>query len=399
MLEKKKTENALKARREIASYIAANKIDRAKIRVEAIIREDYLVESLETIEMYCDLLLTRFGLIEQMSTLDDGIAEAVSSVIWAAPRITDIQELSVIVDLFTKKYGKQYVMAVKEGGINTVGTNLKKKMSIEALPKIMIERYLIEIARDQNVHYIPDIEVMLQDDLYLAEEAIANKRPGFLIDLGPSLGPPPLPLLNPSDPYAGPSLGFQYGPPYPPEPTGPPGSGGPSDPSGPSGPPGPPGPPGPSESFRPLGPSVNSNIQTMPSSHYPNQGSEKSAVDKDKDISQFVSPSSFGCSPKAPPDSSDFETDLSPIIPNYDPPNYHSMFPESKPIHKSGDKSTPPPPAPRKSKTSNNDRHDDLPDLPSIPNSLPDIEGSDKNDDDIDLDDLAARFEALKKKK
>lgn len=143
MLEKKKTENALKARREIASYIAANKIDRAKIRVEAIIREDYLVEALETIEMYCDLLLTRFGLIEQMNTLDDGIAEAVSSVIWAAPRITDIQELSVIVELFTKKYGKQYVMAVKEGGINTVGTNLKKKMSIEELPKIMIERYLI----------------------------------------------------------------------------------------------------------------------------------------------------------------------------------------------------------------------------------------------------------------
>lgn len=64
-----------------------------------------------------------------------------------------------------------------------------------------------EIARDQNVQYIPDIEVMLQDDLYLAEEAIANKRPGFLIDLGPSLGPPPLPLLNPSDPYAGPPLG------------------------------------------------------------------------------------------------------------------------------------------------------------------------------------------------
>jgi len=34
--------------------------------VEHIIREDYLVEALEIIEMLCDLLLARFGLIEKM---------------------------------------------------------------------------------------------------------------------------------------------------------------------------------------------------------------------------------------------------------------------------------------------------------------------------------------------
>ncbi len=43
-MEKKKTEMALKSRKEIADYIAAGKPERAKIRVEHIIREDYYVE-------------------------------------------------------------------------------------------------------------------------------------------------------------------------------------------------------------------------------------------------------------------------------------------------------------------------------------------------------------------
>lgn len=55
-------------------------------------REDYLVEAMEVVEMYCDLLLARFGLVSQMKELDEGIAEAVSSIIWVAPRLqTDCQ--------------------------------------------------------------------------------------------------------------------------------------------------------------------------------------------------------------------------------------------------------------------------------------------------------------------
>ena len=35
-------------------------------QVEHIIREDYMVEALEIIELFCDMLLARFGLIETM---------------------------------------------------------------------------------------------------------------------------------------------------------------------------------------------------------------------------------------------------------------------------------------------------------------------------------------------
>ena len=166
LLEKKKSEMALKSRKEIADYISGGKVERAKIRVEHIIREDYMVEAMEVLEMYCDLLLARFGLIQQMKTLDDGLAEAISSLIWVAPRMqvdhvmpyltllnvtnsfqADVQELKIVCDQFTAKYGKPYAQACKENAVGTVSAKLMHKLSVQAPPKITVEKYLIEIAR------------------------------------------------------------------------------------------------------------------------------------------------------------------------------------------------------------------------------------------------------------
>lgn len=66
LLIQNKAELAQKARKEIADYLSSGKDERARIRVEHIIREDYLVEAMEILELYCDLLLARFGLIQSM---------------------------------------------------------------------------------------------------------------------------------------------------------------------------------------------------------------------------------------------------------------------------------------------------------------------------------------------
>jgi len=202
LLEKKKTELALKQRKEIADYIAAGKVERAKIRVEHIIREDYLVEAMEVIEMYCDLLLARFGLIQQMKTLDDGLSEAISSIIWVTPRLqSDVEELKVVSDQLTAKYGKPYALGCRENAVGTVSEKLVHKLSVQAPPKLTVEKYLIEIAKYYNVEYEPDPQVMQADETYAADS---------LIDIGPA---PPLP--NKSD--------FEFGPPagggasYPPQ--------------------------------------------------------------------------------------------------------------------------------------------------------------------------------------
>lgn len=99
LMQQKQSALAKQARREIAQLLDQGKEESARIRVENIIREDLFVEMLEILELYCELLLARFGLLEQMYVVpeypslknsrkdcDPGLEEAVKTLIYAAPR-------------------------------------------------------------------------------------------------------------------------------------------------------------------------------------------------------------------------------------------------------------------------------------------------------------------------
>ncbi|CAD5224460.1 unnamed protein product [Bursaphelenchus okinawaensis] len=180
LLQKKKTEMAQKARNEIADMLMNDKADRARIRVESIIREDFVVEAYELLEMLCELLLARFGVIQQMKEIDDGIAEAVTSMLWVAPRIChEVTELKVISDQLTQKYGKQFAEAARMNQLpepTRVAPKLVNKLSIGAPNKLLVEKYLIEIAKCAGVDFIPDAKVMREDDdeMAKAEQNLIN---------------------------------------------------------------------------------------------------------------------------------------------------------------------------------------------------------------------------------
>ncbi|RXM27244.1 IST1-like [Acipenser ruthenus] len=126
LLEKKKTELTQKARKEIADYLSTGKDERARIRVEHIIREDYLVEAMEILELYCDLLLARFGLVQSMKELEPGLQEAVSTLIWAAPRMqSEVVELKIVADQLCAKYSKEYGKLCRSNQIGTVNDRTK----------------------------------------------------------------------------------------------------------------------------------------------------------------------------------------------------------------------------------------------------------------------------------
>ncbi|XP_036202582.1 IST1 homolog isoform X4 [Myotis myotis] len=123
LLERKKTEQAQKARKEVADHLAAGKDERARIRVEHIIREDYLVEAMEILELYCNLLLARFGLIQATKELDSGLAESVSTLIWAAPRLqSEVPELKIVSDQLCAKYSQEYGQLCRTTEIGTVSS-------------------------------------------------------------------------------------------------------------------------------------------------------------------------------------------------------------------------------------------------------------------------------------
>merc|ERR1712066_387844 len=149
LVEKKKTEIALRERKEISDYIRVSKIERARSRVEHIIREDYLVEALEIIEMQCDLILARVALLGGKGKGNKvphvSIHEAIDSILWAYPQISgDCQELKIVVGQLAILFGKQYVHEVqnKAGDENPhVNAKLVSRLDPSTPKAYIIETY------------------------------------------------------------------------------------------------------------------------------------------------------------------------------------------------------------------------------------------------------------------
>jgi vacuolar protein sorting-associated protein IST1 len=357
LLEKKKTELAQKSRKEIADFLSIQKADRARIRVEHIIREDYLVEAMEVLEMFCDLILARIGLVSQLKELDDGISEAVSSIIWVAPRLqADVPELKVVSDILTTKYGKPFADACRAAvPPSKVAEKLQHKMSIQAPPKLLVEKYLIEIAKIYNIEYEPDPQVMKDDarsDGFLIDLDGKNNLDGGIPQPPGFIGypqPPPLPIM----PHPPSNIPFNY----PPGPSGGGGGGG-----GFAAPP-----------------------MTQPNMNYNIPPNNPEPEKKDLNVNMNFINEEKNTGP------------MPPSAPNYPPPSYASLSPDDNMQNY-----LKPKPQPQKvlpDAGPGGPAFPDLPNLPNVPSNLPDTpeDKSDQNDE-IDFDDLTKRFEELKKR-
>lgn len=77
--------------------------------------------------------------------------------------------------MLTTKYGKQYAEYARTAtGNHQVSEKLMHKLAVQAPPKLLVEKYLIEIAKNYNIEYEPDPQVMQEDHL---------RSIGLLIDL------------------------------------------------------------------------------------------------------------------------------------------------------------------------------------------------------------------------
>ncbi|KFA51701.1 hypothetical protein S40293_02730 [Stachybotrys chartarum IBT 40293] len=150
-------------RRAMAQLLEAGKVDSATIRVENIIRSDIASELHEILELYCELLLARSGLLEGNSC-DPGLEEAVKSIIYAAPK-TEIKELATVRALLADKYGKEFVLAAMDNRGGKVNDKVIKKLSVEPPRQELVNGYLEEIARAYGVDWPKRSKVEAPPDL------------------------------------------------------------------------------------------------------------------------------------------------------------------------------------------------------------------------------------------
>ncbi|KAB1221068.1 hypothetical protein CJ030_MR3G018947 [Morella rubra] len=141
-------------RNEIAQFLQASQEPIARIRVEHVIREQNILAAYEIIELFCEFVLARVPIIESQRECPSELQEAIASIIFAAPRCSDLPELLQIKNLFTAKYGKEFVMAASElRPDSSVNRTIIEKLSVSAPAAEVRLKVLKGIAQEYNVQW------------------------------------------------------------------------------------------------------------------------------------------------------------------------------------------------------------------------------------------------------
>ncbi|XP_010681608.2 uncharacterized protein LOC104896550 isoform X1 [Beta vulgaris subsp. vulgaris] len=140
--------------KEIAQFLQTGQEAIARIRVEHVIREQNIWEAYEILEMFCEFVLARVPILESQRQCPSELQEAIASIIFAASRCSDLPDLLQVKNLFTAKYGKEFISAVSELRPDTsVNRTIIEKLSLIAPPVQLRLKLLKEIAKEYNVNW------------------------------------------------------------------------------------------------------------------------------------------------------------------------------------------------------------------------------------------------------
>ncbi|XWS72143.1 hypothetical protein CRYUN_Cryun02cG0014900 [Craigia yunnanensis] len=157
-LMKNKREGQVKQlKRELAQLLESGQDQKARIRVEHVVREEKTVAAYNLLEIYCELIVARMTIIESQKHCPIDLKEAISSVIFAFARCEEIPELKDISKHFTAKYGKEFTTAALELHPNCgVGRMLVEKLSAKAPDGPTKLKILTAIAEEHNIKWDPE---------------------------------------------------------------------------------------------------------------------------------------------------------------------------------------------------------------------------------------------------
>jgi hypothetical protein len=179
----KKSISVKHQKREIAQLLADHKDEKARIKVEHIIREDFIIEAYEMLELLLELVHERIKQISSNETVPVDLKEAVCSLIWAATNV-DISEFGEIKKQFTKKYGTEFTKAAENNEANCVNPRLFQKLVYKPPSTKLVMGYLVEIAKGYQVEWDP-VESGLPEGGMMSDLPLASPQ-GFSVPMAPA---------------------------------------------------------------------------------------------------------------------------------------------------------------------------------------------------------------------
>ena len=151
----------------------------AKIRVEALIREIMVVETMEILELYCELLSVRTPILEKSGKqMPEDLREAITTTMFACPRLSiEIPELKQIASYFRNKFGHDFAkFAMNEETAEKVGAcpRVTMKLAVVAPSLEYKMEKLKEVAAELGVVWEPDPSEL--QNLELSETAAMQSK-------------------------------------------------------------------------------------------------------------------------------------------------------------------------------------------------------------------------------
>jgi len=145
--------------REVAKLLAEDppKEEKARIRAEALIRDDNMIEAYDILQLECELLAERIKLIESTKQCPPDLVSCISDLIYASPRV-DIPELQLVRKQFRAKYGKKF----EENAMNNprvLNERIVSKLSVHPPAAYLVQTYLEKICEQYEVDWKPTIRL------------------------------------------------------------------------------------------------------------------------------------------------------------------------------------------------------------------------------------------------
>ena len=135
------------------------------------------------------LILTR-----KNATVDPAVEQPLANILWAAPFLTqDIPELGQVTAMFKRHFGPDYVSLCEQNKLGMVDVDLLRCLSCDLIPKLLIEKYLVEICRSQSVPFEPDPTIMAQDEFWAIGQRYVQPTPPVTTTTNDEKRPPPPP--------------------------------------------------------------------------------------------------------------------------------------------------------------------------------------------------------------
>ncbi|KAM0015243.1 putative vacuolar protein sorting-associated protein Ist1 [Helianthus debilis subsp. tardiflorus] len=140
------------AHSDLIQLLRLNHHHQALLRVEQVIKDKNMLAVYDMIHDYCHLLKQKASLIEQANYCPEELKEAVSSLLYAAPRCGEFPELKEIRAILTARFGKEVTDGATDSRHNSgVCQKMIQKLSSKEVSLENRTMMLTEIAKEDGI--------------------------------------------------------------------------------------------------------------------------------------------------------------------------------------------------------------------------------------------------------